>query len=239
MLRRDIVVIGGSAGGIDALVTIVAALPADLQATVFVVIHIPAYSPSMLPDVLRHAGKLPAAHPTDGEKFKLGRIYVAPPDHHMLIEGDRVLVRKGPKENRLRPSVDALFRSAAYVHGPRAIGVVISGVLDDGTSGLWLIKRLGGIALVQTPEDAMHPEMPRSAIDQVEIDYVRPAAELGPLLVTLAGTPVVGRPAMPEDELRRLGTEIDIAARTGAFDKELMNWARSLRSRVRTATGRC
>jgi two-component system chemotaxis response regulator CheB len=219
-----VIVIGGSAGGIDALRTLVAGLPRDLPAAVFVVIHLPPYSPSMLPHVLTAAGTLPATHPTDGEEFRNGNIYVAPPDHHLLIEDGRVLVRQGPRENRLRPSVDALFRSAAYVHGPRVIGLVISGVLDDGTSGLWSIKRLGGTAIVQDPDDAMHPEMPRSAIEQVEVDHVRPAAALGALLGELAGTEVAERPAIPQEQLERLGREIDIAARGGAFDTQLTSW---------------
>ena len=143
MPNRDIIVVGASAGGIEALRGLAAGLPRDLQATLFVVVHIPPYSPSTLPSILSAAGPLPATHPADGERVRPGHIYVTPPDHHLLIEGAAVLVRRGPKENRFRPSVDALFRSAAYVYGPRVIGVVLSDALDDGSSGLWTVKRLG------------------------------------------------------------------------------------------------
>lgn len=209
MARRDIIVIGGSAGGIEALRAIVAGFTRDLPAAVFVVIHIPAHSASYLTKILGDAGPLPAVHPQDGEEFGHGRIYVAPPDHHLLLEDRRVLVRRGPKENRFRPSIDALFRSAAYVHGPRVIGVVMSGVLDDGISGLWSIERLGGIAIAQKPEDTMHPEMPRAAIEQVAVDHVCTAKDLGPLLVKLAGETVAAPAKIPDEELQRLGLEID------------------------------
>ena len=117
--------------------------------------------------------------------IRAGYIYVAPPNHHLLIEADKVLVRRGPKENRFRPSVDALFRSAAYTFGPRVIGVVLTGLLDDGTSGMWSIKRMGGIGIIQEPQDALYPSMPESVLEYVDVDYIVPIAELGPLLVRL------------------------------------------------------
>lgn len=224
VVHRDIIVIGASAGGVEAVKRVVVGLPRELPAAVFVVLHVPPFGPSQLPKILSDAGALEAVHPRDGEVFSHGRIYVAPPDHHVLLEERRVIVRRGPKENRFRPSVDALFRSAAYVHGPRVIGVVMSGVLDDGTSGLWSIKRLGGVAIAQEPDDAQQPEMPRNAIAQVEIDHVATAAEIGPLLAKLAGESATGRAEIDHDELRRLGLETDIAARSGAFDKAIMTW---------------
>lgn len=222
--QRDIIVIGASAGGVEAVGSLVAELPDDLPASVFVVVHVPAYGQSMLPSILSRRSRLQAVHATDGDEFHNGLIYVAPPDHHMLLDRDRIRVRHGPKENRFRPSVDALFRSAAYVHGPRVIGVVMSGILDDGTSGLWSIKRLGGITMAQTPQDALHAEMPRSAIEQVVVDHTGTAKELGMLIGKLAGTEVPAKQPVVDREVRRLGVEIDIAARGGAFDKGILQW---------------
>jgi two-component system, chemotaxis family, protein-glutamate methylesterase/glutaminase len=216
------IVMGASAGGVETLKEVVSQLPADLPAPVFVVLHIPPFVASSLPNILRKAGPLPAVHPQDGEKIKPGVIYIAPPDHHLLIENGHVAVKKGPKENRFRPSIDALFRSAAYVYGPRAIGVVLSGALDDGTSGLWSIKRLGGIAIVQQPHQAQFESMPRSALEYVEVDHNLPSTEIGALLGELVHEPPA--PEMPlEDDLKtRLATEVQIAAEDGAFQKGIM-----------------
>ena len=224
MSKRDIIVIGASAGGLEAVRTVLAGLPADLAAAVFVVIHIPPFHESTLPDILTRAGPLQASHPKDGEHLRPGRIYVAPPDKHLLLEPGRIMVKRGPKENRFRPSIDALFRSAAYVYGPRVIGVVLSGVLDDGTSGLWSIKRMGGVAIIQAPDDARHPEMPRSVLDYVECDHVCAAKDLGPLLDGLVGQPTAVQEEIPPQELRRLGLEAEIAARNDAFEKGIMEW---------------
>ena len=180
-----IIVIGASAGGVTSLRALVANLPDDIDAAIFVVLHIPPDGISELPDILSRAGPLTASHPTDGEKIKRGRIYVARPDHHLLIEGDHVGVKRGPKENRFRPSIDALFRSAAYNYGSRVIGVVLSGALDDGTSGLWTVKELGGVTVVQLPGDAAFDSMPLSALDHVQIDYSMSAAEIGSLITRL------------------------------------------------------
>jgi two-component system chemotaxis response regulator CheB len=148
-----------------------------------------------------------------------GTIYVAPPDHHLLIEDGHIGVKKGPKENRFRPSIDALFRSAAYTFGAGAIGVVLSGELDDGTSGLWTIKRLGGISIVQQPEDAMFASMPRSALSQVEVDYSVRAADIGPLLTMLVRQPIKETPSLEAGLLGRLEAELDIASGDYALDK--------------------
>ena len=190
MVKRDIIVIGASAGGLQALSALLGKLPKDLQASVFVVWHISPNHRSILPAVLNRAGKLPATHAVDGEPIRPGRIYVAPPAYHLVLEVDRVRLTKGPKENRSRPAVDTLFRSAAYAFGPRVIGVVLTGALDDGTAGLWSIKDRGGIAIVQDPQEAENPSMPESAKQHVEVDYCIPIAQIAETLIHLTGVPV-------------------------------------------------
>jgi two-component system chemotaxis response regulator CheB len=170
--RRDVVVIGASAGGIEALRRLVGRLPRDLPAAVLVVLHMSASSPSALSGILGRAGPLPSRQARDGEDLVPGEILVAPPDHHLIVEGDHVLLTVGPRENNHRPSVDALFRSAADSARERVVGVVLSGMRDDGAAGLAVIKANGGLALVQDPEDALHPGMPQSAIDNVAVDAV-------------------------------------------------------------------
>jgi len=145
---RRVVVVGAPAGGVESLQTLVGALPADFPAPVFIVLHISPTQSSNLPLILSRSGPLPATHPCDGQRIEACHIYVAPPDHHLLVDGETVAVTKGPRENRFRPSIDALFRSAAYTFGSQAIGVILSGALEDGTSGLWTIKRRGGTAIV-------------------------------------------------------------------------------------------
>ena len=157
---RDIIVIGASAGGIEAMQVLAAALPADLSASIFVVLHTAAYSENVLPRLLERAGPLPASNARDWEEIRPGHIYVAPADYHLILEpSGYTRITRGPKENRFRPAVDPLFRSAAAAFGPRVIGVVLTGWLDDGTAGLWAIKERGGTAIVQRPEDA-HPPCP-------------------------------------------------------------------------------
>lgn len=216
--HRDIVVIGSSSGGVTALLALVKTLPADFPAPIFVVQHVAADSPSILPQLLSTASALVAKHPQNGEVIAPGTIYVAPPDHHLLVEDDRVLVTRGPKENRFRPSVDALFRSAAYTYGPRVIGVVLTGYLDDGTSGLWTVQRLGGLAVVQDPHDAQSPAMPSNALAFVTADYVVPLAELGSLLVRLTTEPAPGKPPVTKAELDLLKIELTIAKQDNAFE---------------------
>ena len=186
--KRDVIVVGTSAGGLEALKGLVGQLPADLQAAVFIVWHVPADQPSLLPQILNRYSALPVAHANDGEAFEPGRIYVAPPDHHLVLEPDRlghIRVTRGPRENRFRPSVDVLFRSAARAYGPRAIGVVLTGMLDDGASGLYAIKECGGLAVVQDPLEALFPEMPISAMRAVAVDHTVSISDLGPMLVRL------------------------------------------------------
>ncbi|MGI4975299.1 MAG: chemotaxis protein CheB, partial [Janthinobacterium lividum] len=167
---RDIVVIGTSAGGMTALLALAKTLPVDFPAPIFVVLHVAPNSPSLMPELLNSVSALKAKHPQNGETVRPGVIYLAPPDHHLLLEDDRVLVTRGPKENRFRPSIDALFRSAAYTYGPRVIGVVLTGYLDDGTSGLWSVQRMGGLTIVQEPRDAEQPAMPTNALKFVVAD---------------------------------------------------------------------
>jgi two-component system, chemotaxis family, protein-glutamate methylesterase/glutaminase len=189
MQNSRVVVVGASAGGIEALRVLAAALPPDFSAPVCVVMHISPQSPGLIHEILSRAGSLPAVSPRNRERLLPGRIYVAPPDCHLLIEPGRLRVTKGPRENRFRPAIDPLFRTAAQVYGPAAVGVVLTGNLDDGTAGLWAIKRLGGTAIVQDPEDAMYPSMPLSALRHVEVDHRVPLAGIAPLLVRLTAAP--------------------------------------------------
>lgn len=185
---RDIICIGASAGGVEALQSVVAGFPADLEASVFVVLHIPSYQQSRLAEILRAAGPLSATMASDGERFSSGHIYVAPPDHHLLLERGKLAVIKGPKENRCRPAIDPLFRSAAQFYPERCVGVLLSGLLDDGTAGLWALKRSGGIAITQDLTDALFPDMPRNASQLVDVDHTATAAGMGALLAKLART---------------------------------------------------
>jgi two-component system chemotaxis response regulator CheB len=184
MLRRDIVVIGASAGGVQALRALAAGLPVNFPAAVCVVLHVGAFKSDM-PELLASAGPLPAAHAVTGERLRPGRILVAPPDQHLLLQDGAALLTRGPKEHHTRPAVDPLFRSAALTHGPRVIGVVLSGARDDGTAGLQAIKDCGGLAVVQDPRDAEDPGMPRSALRSVKVDHCMPVAHMAALLVEL------------------------------------------------------
>lgn len=223
MTNRDIVVIGASAGGIMALTELLKSIPTDFTATIFVVLHLPASSPSALPLILSRAGELNAVHPVDGEVIKRGLVYVSPPDHHILLEGNRVLVKKGPKENNFRPSIDALFRSAAYVYGPRVIGVVLSGLLNDGTSGLWSVKRLGGVTMIQEPADAEFPNMPLNVLDYVKVDYTTRASDMGLLLKKLTTERASKKPKISKEEMAFLKMEVIISKQDNAFTMGIMN----------------
>ncbi|NOK19699.1 chemotaxis protein CheB [Corallococcus carmarthensis] len=209
MQRHDIIVIGTSMGGVEALTQLVGQLPGDLAASVLLVLHVSAQHRSYLPEILSRSGPLPAHHPRDGERLAPGRIYVAPNDRHLLVEPGHVKVVKGPKENGHRPAVDPLFRSAASSHGPRVVGVVLTGALDCGTSGLMAVKREGGVAVVQEPRDALCPDMPRSALEYVSVDHCVPLVELGPLLTRLVDTPVA-----PRSRKRSRQVETEVKAMT-------------------------
>jgi two-component system chemotaxis response regulator CheB len=198
-----IVVIGASQGGVLALRALAAQLPSTFPAPILVVVHIGA-GHSFLPSILTDAGPLPALHVTGDTALEAGRIYVAPPDHHLVVVDTTAVTSHGPRENWARPAIDPLFRSAAEVFGPRVIGVILTGMLNDGTPGLYEIKRRGGITVVQDPDEAEAPSMPRSALDNVEVDFCVSLAELPALLVRLAGEPPVAArgetPATPREE---------------------------------------
>jgi two-component system chemotaxis response regulator CheB len=193
---HDIIVVGASAGGVEALATLARGLPADLPAALFVVLHIPPYSQSHLPAILTHHGPLPAAHATHGAAIAPGRIYVAPPDHHLLVRDGHVELTRGPHENASRPAVDALFRSAARAYGPRVVGVVLSGALGDGSVGLMAIAARGGVTVVQDPEEALFESMPRTALTYVRVDHVLPVRQIPALLGRLAREPAAYREAI-------------------------------------------
>lgn len=197
MPGHDVIVIGASTGGVEALMQIVRDLPADLPAAVLVVLHIPPQGVSRLPQILSRAGALPATHPTDHEPIRPGHIYVAPPDFHVLVEKGKVRVVRGPRENRARPAIDPLFRSAATTYGPRVVGVILTGALDDGTAGLWAIKQRGGIAVVQNPDDALVASMPANALEYVDVDYCPPLSEMPALLARLVYEPAEEEAAYP------------------------------------------
>jgi two-component system, chemotaxis family, protein-glutamate methylesterase/glutaminase len=190
MATRDIVVIGASAGGVEALTRIVSRLPADLAASVFITIHFPPQGISVLPRILTRAGSLPVTHAEEREQIRRGRIYIAPPDRHMLVYPGEIRLIRGPTENGNRPAIDPMFRSAAVAYGARVIGVVLTGNLDDGTAGLLAVKRRGGLALVQNPMDAMFPSMPASAVQNVDPDEILKLDEIAPAIARLVATEV-------------------------------------------------
>lgn len=193
MTGHDIVVIGGSAGGLEALRQVVAGLPKDLPAAVFAVIHQVPYRPSCLPELLGKCGVLPARHPADREEIRPRLIYVAPPDCHLLVGDGQVRVVRGPREHHTRPAVDPLFRSAAVNYGSRTVGVVLSGYLDDGTAGLTAIHSQGGLAVVQNCSDAIARGMPENAARAVPSSIRLKAAEIGPELSRLVRQPAAPR----------------------------------------------
>src|SRR5437016_4999514 len=185
MAERDIVVIGASAGGVEALKDLVRGFPPDIRASFFVVLHFPPFQKSHLPEILSNVGVFPATHPRNGDSIQRGRIYVAPPDRHLLVKDGRIELWRGPKENYTRPAVNPLFRTAAETYGSRVIGVVLTGLLDDGTAGLIKIKNRGGIAVVQDPDEALFSSMPSSALKRDHVDYSVKLSEMADLLVSL------------------------------------------------------
>ena len=204
----DIVVVGASAGGIEALSALLALLPADFPAAIFVVIHVSADSPGVLPTILARAGVLPVETAQEGAAILPGRVYVAPPDRHLLLEQGYIRLTRGPKENRFRPAIDPLFRSAAQAYGERVIGVVLSGSLDDGTAGLWAIKDRCGLAIVQEPGEAAYPSMPLSALQYVEVDHRVTIAEMARLLPQLVSAVVAEKEAMAVPDKMEIETRI-------------------------------
>jgi len=214
--KRRLVVIGGSAGGIEALRTLASDLPEDFSAPICVVLHTAPDSPGLLPSILARSGALPAEHAASGTRRQPGHFYVAPPDHHLIVEPGSLQLTKGPRENRFRPAIDPLFRSAAQTYGPGAIGVLVSGGLDDGTAGLHTIKRLGGAAIIQDPREALFPSMAANAARHVAIDYCVSIAEMAPLLTQLACGPL--REAPRPVTSPALEVEVDIAKERNPID---------------------
>lgn len=206
----NIIVIGASAGGVEALRNLVADLPAKLDAALFVVLHVGTHR-SELPWLLNEIGRLPARHAKDGEPIEEGRIYIAPPDHHMVIEPGRISLTKGPRENWARPAIDPLFRSAADVYGEGVIGVILTGALNDGTAGLYQVAQAGGTTIVQDPADATNPSMPRSAMAHVAVDHCLPLAGMADLLTRLVETKPA-QPAVPAAPAREQPQEEEMAA---------------------------
>lgn len=224
-MKRDIIVIGSSAGGIDALRQLVQMLPAKFDGSIFIVQHFPSAYNSILDIVLSRSGPLEAVFAKDGELFEKGRIYLAPPDHHLLVENGKTLVKKGPKENKFRPSIDALFRSAAYNYGPQVIGVVLSGLLNDGTSGLWSVKRSGGIAIVQDPSEAEYDAMPQNVLQNVEVDHVAAVHQIPVLLQEIMNNPIdiMENNNKSAAEKVLLEMEVKIASNHNSFEAGMMD----------------
>lgn len=198
--ERNIIVIGGSAGGVQALQVLVAGLPPDLPAALFVVIHLWPAAESFLPDILQRAGRWRAQHPEQNTVIQPGHIYVAPADRHLLVEPGRVRLSQGPRENRFRPAINPLFRSSAVAYRHRVIGVILSGMLDDGAAGLWAIKECGGRTVVQS--DPQFDQMPRSALEHVDVDYHVPLAEIPRVLQRLVTEPAAPAPGTVPEVVR-------------------------------------
>ncbi len=222
MPNRDIIVIGGSSGATTPLRAILGRFQNDLPAAIFVVLHIPAWGIGMLSTVAAAAGGLPVRQAEDGLKIENGQIYLAAPDHHLLLEDGHMLLGRGPRENLVRPAIDPLFRSAALHFGPRVIGVVLSGLLSDGAAGLNAIKRCGGITLVQDPSDALADEMPRRAMEATTVDKCVPGAGMGDILSELvhepAGSPLPVPPEISLEVAIAAGERIDSGSIAGIAD---------------------
>ena len=225
MSKQNIVVIGASAGGIQALQVLVGLLPVDLPASLFVVVHTGASSPNFLDRILEQAGNLPVSYVRDRQEFKPGHIYLAPADYHLVLEPPQSMrTTRGPKENRFRPAVDPLFRSAAAAFGSRVVGVILSGYLDDGTAGLWAIKEYGGTAVVQSPEEALVSSMPLSALEHVAVDHCLPMREIAALLVKWSTSIVQEEPKGVDPAVSKtIETEVKIAQEDKALEKGVLD----------------
>lgn len=223
MQGKDIIVIGTSSGGIEALKELVSQLPPDLKASIFVVLHVAPYGLGILPEILERAGPVPASNARDWERFEPGHIYIAPPDHHLLVESSgHMRVTRGPRENRFRPAVDPLFRSAAHAFGSRVIGVILTGWLDDGTAGMWAVKQRGGTAIAQNPEEAYAPAMPLNVIKRVEVDHIVSLKEIVPLLMRLTRETTDEEGVYPVSE--EMETEVKIAREDNALESGIISW---------------
>ena len=199
MGNHDIVVIGASAGGIETLKRLLPQLPTDFAAAVFIVQHTSPRSPGIVADILDHTALLPVTMAQNAMPFFNGHVYIAPPDRHMLIKEGHLHITMGPRENRARPAIDPLFRSAAATYGPRVIGIVLTGLLDDGAAGLLAIRRCNGVTVVQSPNDAVHSQMPESALACLNVDHCLPIVDMGDLLIKLTRKPVKAKVPIPDD----------------------------------------
>jgi len=195
MNKFPIIVIGASSGGLDALRTLLAGLSPDLPAAVLAVVHIGTFE-AQLPKFF-HRSPLPVQYAREGEPIVPGKVYLAPPDHHLIVTPGQMHLSHGPRENFSRPAIDPLFRTAAQAYGPLAIGVILTGNLSDGTAGLWELKQRGGIAIVQDPDEAEVPSMPRSALQHVEVDYRLRLKEIAGLINRMAGEMAEKTPQPP------------------------------------------
>lgn len=216
-MHRDLVVVGASAGGVEALRALVSTFPPDLPACVVVVLHMPSGGSSALPSILARSGPLRAYAAQDGAPLRPGQIHVAPPDQHVVVHNGVLRLSRGPTENSYRPAVNVLFRSAAVARGPAVIGVVLSGALDDGTAGMAAIKNRGGLAVVQAPGDAVYPGMPESVLRHVDVDHVAPVAELGALLAKLAGERVDAAEMPPASDALLMEVDVSLDDAGAAF----------------------
>jgi two-component system, chemotaxis family, protein-glutamate methylesterase/glutaminase len=211
-----LIVVGGSAGGIESAGQLLASLPAELGAPVFVVIHIPSHTPSSLPDVLQRRSRLPVYFASNDAPIHDNVVYVAPPGRHLMLDEGTMRVTFGPKESRARPSVDVLFRSAAMTYGPRVIAVIVSGALDDGTPGAWAVKDRGGVVVVEDPATALFPAMPQSVLAHVEVDASLPLEKLGEYVASEAQAPL--RPHATTPIPPHWNVETMIARQANAFN---------------------
>lgn len=217
-----VVAVGASAGGVEALTTLAAGLPEDLPYAVLIVLHMPPNAPSVLGHIIDRAGPLPAASAVHGAPLQAGHIYVGVPDHHLLVWNHRILLSDGPTENMNRPAVNALFRSVAVGYGPRAVGLVMSGVLDDGVLGLSAIRSLGGATVAQTPEDALFQAMPQNAIGAGVVQHQASAADVGALLMKLADRDIEEHKMEPDTRIE-LENRIAMGGRYSAdFDSDAL-----------------
>jgi two-component system chemotaxis response regulator CheB len=219
---HDIVVMGASAGGIAPIERVLSVLPNDLPAAVFVVIHTAAEGPRLLSDVLSRMSSLPVAYAADGDPIRNSRVYLAPPDHHLLLDEGRVRVTRGPRENRHRPAIDPLFRSAARAYRSRVVAVLFSGLLDDGTAGVKVVGRNGGVSIVQDPEEARFAAMPRNAVRNDSPQYVLPVRQIGPTVVELV---VKGKRRGGQDE--SLDSELDNEVKIAEVDMQAIEHKKS------------
>jgi two-component system, chemotaxis family, protein-glutamate methylesterase/glutaminase len=204
--NHDIVVIGASAGGFEVVGKLLSQLNPEIPASVFIVIHLSANNTvAGMVNYLQKQSFLTVKVPENFEHIQLGTVYLAPPDHHMLINGNHVLINRGPRENKYRPSIDLLFRSAAAHFGPRVVGVILSGMMEDGTSGMEAIKRSGGISVIQDPKEAPFPDMPMSVLGNTEVDYTFESDKIGIGVEELIHLPAVATQEVPEDIIKEAG----------------------------------